>query len=163
MTASKKLSHSLPLVGWREWLRLPDLGVEAIKAKVDSGARTSALHTHHYEVYETEAGETRVRFVLHPRKGHREIEIEGDAKVVNFTEVKDSGGHVEKRPFIETRAVLGEHEWTISVSLTNREKMLFRMLLGRTAIRGRFLIDSGRSFLQSAELRALLGTGTKPT
>ena len=163
MTTSKNPSHLLPLIGWREWLSLPDLGVEAIKAKVDSGARSSALHTHHYEMYETSEGHSRVHFVVHPFKGKPEVEIEGDAAVVDIAEVKDSGGHVERRPFIETRVRLGESEWPISISLTNRERMLFRMLLGRTAIRGRFLIDSGNSFLQSRQLRKILGTGVGPS
>ena len=152
MSSLSSSSLSLPLVGWREWLSLPDLGVEAIKAKVDTGARSSALHTHEYEVYETPEGEMRVRFVLHPVRGEEGVEVKGDSPVVDFAEVKDSGGHVERRPFVETTARLGDHEWPVLINLTNREKMKFRMLLGRTAIRGHFLVDSGRSYLQSRAL-----------
>ena len=157
MSAHPSRSRSLPLVGWREWLSLPEFGVEAIKAKVDTGARSSALHTHEFEVYETADGETRVRFVLHPVRGSKEVEVEGDASVVDFAEVKDSGGHVERRPFVETMARLGDREWPVIVNLTNRESMKFRMLLGRTAIRGHFLVDSGRSYLQSRALAESMG------
>lgn len=141
-------TNSLPLIGWREWLSFPELGIPGVKAKIDTGARSSALHTHDHEVYEDDAGLSRVRFHLHPLKERDDIELACDAPVSGLREVKDSGGHVELRPFILVTAKLGSVEWPIEVSLTNRESMRFRMLLGRTAIRGRFIIDSGRSYLQ---------------
>jgi hypothetical protein len=143
-TPSADKSASLSIIGWREWLALPELGIPGIKAKVDTGARTSALHTHDFEIY-TSGGEERVRFHLHPLRGNEEIELECDSAVTSVREVKDSGGHVEKRPFIQTIARLGNHEWPIDLSLTNRENMRFRMLLGRTAMRKQFAVDPSRS------------------
>lgn len=163
MNSPDSPSNSLPLVGWREWLSLPDLGVEAIKAKVDTGARSSALHTHEYEVYESPEGISRVRFLLHPLRGRDGVEVQGDAAVVDFAEVKDSGGHRERRPFIRTIVRLGEIGWPVDLNLTNRESMKFRMLLGRTAIRGRFLVDSACSYLQSRELAERQGTALSVT
>ncbi len=141
-------SGDLPLIGWREWLSFPELGIPGVKAKIDTGARSSALHTHDYEIYEEAGGLSRVRFHLHPLRDRDDIELACDAPVSGVREVKDSGGHVELRPFILVTARLGAVEWPIEISLTNRESMRFRMLLGRTAIRGRFTIDVGRSYLQ---------------
>lgn len=142
-------NNSAPLlvIGWREWVSFPDLAIPGVKAKVDTGARSSALHTHDYEIYETPGGEKRVRFHLHPLRNRDDVEVECDAPVTAVREVKDSGGHVELRPFLITTARLGSIEWPIELSLTNRESMRFRMLLGRTALRGRFVVDSGRSTL----------------
>lgn len=138
------------LLGWREWLQLPDLDVPGIKVKVDTGARSSALHTANYEVYETPEGE-RVRFILHPIKG-RSIERECDAAVLCRKDVKDSGGHGEWRPFIRTTATIGMFSWPIDISLTNREGMRFRMLLGRQALKGFFVVDPQFSYLMSRNL-----------
>ena len=133
------------VVGWREWLSLPALGVPAIKAKIDTGARSSALHTHDYELFERD-GRQMVRFHLHPlRRSDREYSCE--AEVADLREVRDSGGHSEQRPFIATTARLGTFEWTIHLSLTNRESMKFRMLLGRQALAGCFVVDPVRSYL----------------
>jgi len=141
----------LPHIGWREWLSLPELGIPGIKAKIDTGARTSAIHTHDYEIYEA-GGETRVRFHLHPLRNRADIELECDSLVTAVREVKNSGGQVERRPFIQTTARMGDYEWPIELSLTNRERMRFRMLLGRTAVRMKFAVDPGRSCLASKRL-----------
>lgn len=141
-----------PLIGWREWLALPDLAIPGIKAKIDTGAKTSALHTHDYEIYETAAGERRVRFHLRPIRWRRRLELEGDAPLAALREVRDSGGHVELRPFITTTVRLGDLEWAIDLSLTDRDTMRFRMLLGREAVRGRFLVDPCRSYLLGPKL-----------
>lgn len=133
-------------IGWREWLALPQLGIPAIKAKIDTGARTSALHTFSLEEF-TDAGRRMVRFGIHPLQKRQDIELFCEAPVVERRRVKDSGGHVEKRYVIETRVVLQNEIWTIDVTLTNRDAMLFRMLLGRTAIEKRFVVDPGRSYL----------------
>jgi len=148
----KKASTQLIRIGWREWLALPDLEVPGVKAKVDTGARTSALHTADYECFEDQDGHWQVRFQLHPIKNRDDCMVEAQTRVLSFREVKDSGGHVEKRPFIETRVQLGEFEWPIELSLTNREQMKFRMLLGRTAIRRRFTVDAGRSYRLGKDL-----------
>lgn len=134
------------IIGWREWLALPDIGVYLIKAKIDTGARSSALHTHDYQVFQ-EDGRERVRFHVHPRKkSPREVECVAD--VVDFREVRDSGGHVERRPFIRTTVHLGDgFRWQVDMSLTNREQMKFRMLLGRQALAaGGLLVDPARSY-----------------
>jgi len=142
----KKTSSELVRIGWREWVALPDLEVPGVKAKVDTGARTSALHTANYDCFKDKDGQWQVRFQLHPIKDRDDCVVEGQTQVLTFREVKDSGGHIEKRPFIETRVQLGNLEWLIELSLTNREQMKFRMLLGRTAIRRRFVVDAGRSY-----------------
>lgn len=134
------------VVGWREWLSLPELGIDWIKVKVDTGARTSALHA--FEVDEfTDAGQKMVRFSLHPIQKRDDIVQTCVAPVIDERVVSDSGGHREMRYVIETPVRLGEHEWTVELTLTNRDSMLFRMLLGRTAMEGRFLVKPGASFL----------------
>ena len=128
-----------------------DAAGTGIKAKVDTGARSSALHTAEYEIYETAAGDQRVRFVLHPIKGSQVVR-ECDAPVTGIREVKDSGGHAEQRPFITTTATIGLFSWPIDISLTNREGMRFRMLLGRAALKGYFVVDPDFSYLMSKSL-----------
>lgn len=142
------------LIGWREWLELPEIGVAGIKAKVDTGARTSALHTHDYTVYQRD-GVDWVRFHLHPLPRNRDVELSCEAPVLAFREVKDSGGHAEHRPFILTPARIGGFEWPIELSLTNRESMKFRMLLGRTSLVPHFRVDPGRSYLIGRRPRRL--------
>ncbi|MEZ5327605.1 MAG: RimK/LysX family protein [Verrucomicrobiales bacterium] len=148
---SRSVAASRFLIGWREWLVLPEFDVPGIKAKVDTGARSSALHTAEYEIYETAAGDQRVRFVLHPIKGSQVVR-ECDAPVTGIREVKDSGGHAEQRPFITTTATIGLFSWPIDISLTNREGMRFRMLLGRAALKGYFVVDPDFSYLMSKSL-----------
>ena len=136
-------------LGWREWVSLPELGIGHVKAKVDSGARTSALHTFSLETYVE--GDTKwARFGVHPLQ-RRQDEVWCTAPVVDVRTVRDSGGHEEERVVIETKLSIGELQKTIEVTLTDRDNMGFRMLLGRTAIRGDFLIDPGRSYLVGAK------------
>lgn len=132
------------IIGWREWLALPELGVPGVKAKIDTGARSSALHVVDLEVFE-ERGRSRVRFVLHPLRKRSGIAIVCTADVIDQRVVSDSGGHRERRWVIRTPVALGSRQWPIELSLTNREDMLFRMLLGRTAMQG-LLIDPRRSY-----------------
>ena len=132
-------------IGWREWVALPELGVTAIKAKIDTGARTSSLHTAAVEPF-TVAGRERVRFVLHPLQETVDVELVCEADVVDFRTVTNSGGETEARYVIRTPIRVGDELWPIEISLTNRETMTFRMLLGRTALRDHTLIDSGRSY-----------------
>jgi hypothetical protein len=139
-----------PHIGWREWLSLPDLGVPAIKAKIDTGARSSALHTHDYQIVERD-GLPFVIFRLHPFTDAPSIEIIREEPVTEFRVVKDSGGHAERRPFIRTRVLLGDHQWTIDLNLTNRERMTFRMLLGREAMNRRFRVVPEASYLLSPQ------------
>ncbi len=138
--------NNLRTIGWREWLSIPDLGIPHIKAKVDTGARTSALHTGGLEVYNDDNGTERVRFMVHPIQNNDDIFVECDCPVAAQKSVKDSGGHEEIRPFIRVPVTLGDTEWEIDFSLTNRDNMKFRMLLGRTAMVGRFVVDPGISY-----------------
>jgi len=143
--------QALGRIGWREWLALPQLGIPAIKAKIDTGARTSALHT--FSLEEFSAGGIRmVRFGIHPLQKRKDIELFCEAPVLERRRVKDSGGHSEKRYVIQTDVVLKNELWRINVTLTNRDAMMFRMLLGRTAVQKRFVIDPGRSYTAGRSL-----------
>ncbi len=155
-----RTDRTKPTIGWREWLALPQLGIPAIKAKIDTGARTSALHTFSLEEF-TSGGRRMVRFGIHPLQKRQDIELFCEAPVLERRRVKDSGGHVEKRFVIQTEAVLRGAVWMINVTLTNRDAMLFRMLLGRTAIETRFVVDPGRSYLNGRTL-AKAYAGSKP-
>ena len=136
----------LVALGWREWVALPQLGIPRIKAKVDTGARTSCLHAFRTEPY-TEKGERRVRFWVHPIQNNLQEVIESDALVLDERNVSDSGGHREQRLVIGTELVLGDQRWPIEMTLTNRDSMRFRMLLGRTAMAGRTIIYPEASYL----------------
>lgn len=137
--------HKLQVIGWREWIRLPELGIEHIKAKVDTGARTSALHTFDLEPYD-DNGVRMVRFKVHPVQHKLEPEVECRCPVLDERLVTDSGGHQEQRIVISTLACLEDYCWEIEITLTNRDSMRFRMLLGRTAMAGRFLVNPKVSY-----------------
>lgn len=133
-------------LGWREWCTLPELRIPAIKAKVDTGAKTSALHTFGIEPY-TENGNQFVRFYVHPLQKNRKMFCECTAPVADEREISDSGGHREMRYIIETQVQIGEVFRRIEMSLTNRDTMRFRMLLGRTAMTGGIAVFPERSYI----------------
>lgn len=136
------------VIGWREWVGLPDLGVGWVKAKVDTGARSSSLHA--WDVHVDEAA-SEVRFAIHPLQHDDVLTVPVRAPLVGIREVRSSNGDVERRPAIATTASMGGHAVPIELTLTNRDEMGFRMLLGRTALRRRFLVDPGRSFLAGGD------------
>jgi hypothetical protein len=133
-------------VGWREWVLLPDLGLPEIKAKIDTGARTSCLHAFSVEPF-TKDGKEWVRFGIHPHQGDNKTEVYSEAEVTDKRMVSDSGGHQEERYVITTDLVLANQRWPIEITLTNRDTMLFRMLLGRTAMANKIIVNPGKSFL----------------
>ncbi len=134
-------------LGWREWVSLPELGLPVIKAKIDTGARTSALHAFGVERYR-QSGRDRVRFQIHPIQRDFETVVVGSALLKDERLVKDSGGHIEMRYVIETTLQIGQASWPIELTLTNRDSMRFRMLVGRQAIKNTFLVNPARSYLQ---------------
>lgn len=144
----KHRTRRLPeILGWREWVSLPDLGIPAIKAKIDTGARTSALHAFRIEPF-TRNNIDHVRFWLHPLRNQQQIELICEAPVIQKRSVKDSGGHSEIRYVIESMVCIGDYTWKIELTLTSREDMMFRMLLGRSAItRGKLRIDPSASYV----------------
>jgi hypothetical protein len=139
-------SNGLILIGWREWIALPELGVARIKAKIDTGARTSALHAFSVEPFQ-ENNKSRVRFQIHPRQKDDQTIVTCEADICDERWVTDSGGHKELRYVIKTPIILGKLRWAIEITLTNRDTMGFRMLLGRTAMHHRLTVDPSRSFL----------------
>jgi hypothetical protein len=139
-------THSSTLAGWREWVQLPDIGVPWIKAKLDTGAQTSSLHAHKVKVFELDGVEW-VRFRVRPwqRLTHDEVLVE--CPVHDRRKVRSSSGHVEDRFVVRMRVVLVGREVDAEVTLTNRDQMGFRMLIGREALAQGFDVTSSRSFL----------------
>lgn len=140
-----KKNASLPVIGWREWVGLPDLGVKTIKVKVDTGARSSSLHAFDLVQFERD-GEQWVRFKIHPVQRKRDTVVEAEAKTLEVRSIRSSSGKASLRPVIITSVQLLGFTWPVELTLANRDEMGFRMLLGREAFRGRFLVDAGSSW-----------------
>jgi len=134
------------IIGWREWVALPTLGVDAIKAKVDTGARSSSLHAFDMERF-VEDGTEMIRFSLHPAQRRPIPTVQAVAPVAAHRLVRNPGGREELRPVIVATVRIGDLSWPVELNLTRRDTMGFRMLLGRQAVRRRFVVDPGRSFL----------------
>lgn len=137
----------LKVIGWREWIGLPDLNVDRIKVKVDSGARTCALHASKIKYSEDKSGQTWVSFLIHTNAKP----VRAKAPLLSQRVVKSSMGHATLRPVIITRLQIGGEEWLTEVTLVNRDPMGFRMLLGRQALKRRYLIHPSRSYIQSKD------------
>ena len=141
----KHRKSGLPVIGWREWVGLPDFGIKTIKVKVDTGARSSSLHAFNLRKFERD-GVKWVRFQVHPvqRKSHKTVELE--AVVLEYRSVRSSSGRAAIRPVIITNVELLGITWPVELTLASRDEMGFRMLLGREAFRRRFLVDAGKSY-----------------
>jgi hypothetical protein len=142
-----------PVIGWREWVQLPDLGVFEIKAKVDTGAATSSLHAFRLERFDKE-GLSFVRFEIHPRQRSRRPSIECEAPIVRETAVRNPGGRTELRPVIASTLVIAGQPVEALINLTGRDEMGYRMLLGRRTLRNRFVVDPGKSYLGPRPIRS---------
>jgi hypothetical protein len=142
--SKRKYSH----IGWREWVALPGLNIPTVKAKVDTGARTSALHAFSLQLFKQD-GNDKIRFDIHPLQHNTELVVNCVADVIDKRLVTDSGGHEEERYVIHTPITIAGQTWPIEITLTERENMLFRMLLGRSALRKRFIVNPARSFVTS--------------
>lgn len=144
-------SSSKTIIGWKEWVALPELGISAIKAKVDTGARTSSLHAFDMEPFE-ENGVAKVRFSIHPLQYRTDVEVSCVANVVDRRTITNSGGDKEQRFVIRSPLVIGSNTWHVELTLTNRATMKFRMLLGRTTMHNRLIVDPTESFLSGRSM-----------
>ena len=139
-------NESKLVVGWREWISLPELQINRIKAKFDTGARTSVLHTFFIEPLMS-GDRPQVRFGVHPLQRNVKKEVICTADIIDRRRIVDSGGHPELRYIIRTSVLIGKRNWPVDLSLTNREQMRFRLLIGRTAISGSLIVDPELSFI----------------
>lgn len=152
ISAKKKqlLKRSRDIVGWRELVGLPDFNIEEMRAKIDTGARTSALHAENQELFER-YGQKWVRFKFPVRGPVPDLLLE--AQVIDERNITNTGGVPERRQIIRTTLLLGSHRWKIEVSLADRKKMEFDLILGRTALRSRrVFINPNSSFIMGRPL-----------
>ena len=138
-------SAPLVIIGWREWVALPDLGIQHIKAKIDTGARSSSLHAFEIEAFVRD-GKSMVRFDVHPVQRRDDISVRCEAEVFDVRRVRSSSGEVSKRFVIQTAVEWMGERWQVELTLADRSEMGFRMLIGREAVRSRMLVDPGRSY-----------------
>ena len=141
-----KIKKKYPIIGWREWVSLPELGIHQIKAKIDTGARTSALHAFSLKIFKDNS-KCRIQFDIHPLQHNVHDVVTCTAEIVDKRLVTDSGGHAEERYVILTPLTIAGQTSSVEITLTERENMLFRMLLGRSALQKRFVVNPARSFI----------------
>jgi hypothetical protein len=146
------LKKEATIIGWREWAGLPDLGLFAIKAKVDTGAKTSSLHAFDIRLEKKEGKKTYVHFKVHPLQSDLTLVVTCKAPLVDKRIVSDSGGHKEERYVIRTWLQLGTLKKRVELTLSNRETMKYRMLIGRSALK-QFYIDPSQSYLTGKSVR----------
>jgi hypothetical protein len=151
-----------PLIGWREWVAFPALENRSIKAKVDTGARSSALHAFDIEIFQSGEQEM-VRFKVHPIQNDARTTVEGVAPLIDRRPVRSSAGQTTIRPVVAIEIELAGERWPIELTLTRRDAMGFRMLLGRQAVRRRFQIEPARSFLARGKGSSLPRKKRRPT
>ncbi len=145
MSIKRTAMRSKMIIGWREWCSLPDLQLPGIAAKIDTGAKTSSLHAFNIEPFD-QAGERWIRFFIHPLKRHRYPEIKCQAKLADERTVTSSNGTAEDRYVISTTMILGSYRFVTELTLSNRDEMGFRMLIGRQSLLKRFVVDPGLSY-----------------
>ncbi len=138
-------SSGFPVIGWREWISFPQLRVGPIKAKIDTGARSSSLHAFAMVTFEKD-GKDYIRFQVHPIQRSAEGAVEVEAEVLEYRHIRSSSGEVVRRPVIVTTVEVLGRSWPIELTLANRDQMGFRVLLGREAFRCRLLVDAGNSY-----------------
>jgi len=146
-----KEAKVLATVGWREWVSLPDLNIPKIKAKIDTGAATSSLYASNLKEIKKE-GKAYVRFVVHPKQRSSKEELVLELPIYDVRKIKSSNGSSELRPIIQTHLQLLGKTWLIELSLSKRENMTFRMLIGREALKKRIVVDVSQSYLNKIDL-----------
>ena len=151
-----RMENPLPAVGWREWLELPDLGVNWIKAKVDTGARSSALHVANLKIVADPVGGQTAVFDILPRQRSDQGRVSAQVPLLGRRVVRSSSGTVEERPVVVTTAVVGATTVSFELTLTSRDDLGFRMLLGRQAIRHLFIVNPARSYLGAKPPRKII-------
>ncbi|MEL6361515.1 MAG: RimK/LysX family protein [Pseudomonadota bacterium] len=149
-SSKARKQSSLLEIGWREMVSLPDLSDEPIRVKVDTGAATSALHAFKIKEFAGDDGQDWIRFLIHPRHKAKRPECECVAPIKTRRRIRSSNGQVQERVIIRTRLKLGGRSWPIDLSLTNRDEMGFRMLLGREALKPKIVIHPSKSYLQGS-------------
>ena len=146
----KRTKKPLALLGWREWISLPDLGIDKISAKIDTGANTSSLYATHIKVIEINDEEFAKFRVTYGKPGHRKFSTT-QAPLVGFRKVRSSSGETEERPVIKTSICIMDQCWKSEITLTSRQSMQYPMLLGRACLRKRFIVDPSKSHLSAKQ------------
>lgn len=137
---TEKLVHK-HIIGWQEWVAFPELGIKKIKAKIDTGAKTSALHAEEIEIYKTKTGIQRARFFVVPLKSKPHYRIHCSAELIDQRFVRSSNGQRELRTTVITNLEINDFDYPIELTLTNRDSMGFRLLIGRSALAKNFIVD----------------------